>query len=301
MIESMTGKTCVVTGATSGIGRAVAFELGARGASLALVGRNEERGRKMVDRISRRWPASEVHFFRCDLTVRSEVVDLAQAIRRTFGSIDVLVNNAGARFDRYGANAEGIERTFAGNHLGHFLLTALLLESLLRSPAARVITLGSGAHGVTPPLGWILSAGNYDRKLAYGSSKLANILFSYELARRLVNTPVTVNALDPGGVATRLGLNNGLAAWLKHLVYYMMKRQLISPQRAAEGVVFLATSPELQGKSGGYYSGNRLIHSSPISYDPVIARALWSLSVERSQIGAESIGGMWRYFAPQRE
>ena len=298
MGEPMKGKTCVITGATSGIGRAAAFELGVRGANLVLVGRNEDRGREIVARVLRRAPASKVQFFRCDLTIRSEVLDAAQAIRKMFGSIDVLINNAGARFDTFGANPDGIERTFAGNHLGHFLLTALLLDSLLKSPAARVITLGSGAHGVTPPVGWILTEVNYDRKLAYGSSKLANIMFAYELARRLAGTQVTVNALDPGGVATRLGLNNGLAAWLKHLVYYLMKGQLLSPQRASAGVVYLATSPEVRGKSGGYYFGNRLIRSSTISYGPVVAKALWTLSVERSRIDPEIVGNMWKYIAP---
>lgn len=295
----MSGKTCVVTGATSGIGRALAFELGARGANLALTGRNDGRGREIVARIRRGRPACNVQFFRCDLTVRREVMDLGQTIRGAFKSIDVLVNNAGARFDRYGANAEGIERTFAGNHLGHFLLTALLLDGLLKSPAGRVITLGSGAHGVVPPPGWILRADGYDRKLAYGSSKLANIMFAYELARRLGETCVTVNAIDPGGVATRLGLNNGLAAWLKHLAYYVLKRQLVSPQRACASILYLATSPEVHGKSGGYYSGNRLIRSSPVSYDSEISRALWSLSVERSGIEEKGMGNMWKYLAPQ--
>jgi NAD(P)-dependent dehydrogenase (short-subunit alcohol dehydrogenase family) len=298
MDELMKGRTCVITGATSGIGRAAAFELGVRGANLVLVGRNEDRGKEIVARVLRRAPASTVQFFRCDLTVRSEVLDVAKVIREKFGSIDVLVNNAGARFDTFAANPDGVERTFAGNHLGHFLLTALLLDSLLKSPAARVVTLGSSAHGVTPPDGWILTEGNYDRKLAYGSSKLANIIFAYELARRLAKTQVTVNALDPGGVATRLGLNNGLVAWLKHLVYYLMKGQLLSPKRASAGVVFLATSPEVRGKSGGYYFGNSLMGSSTISHDLAVAQALWTLSVERSRIDPEIVGNMWKYIAP---
>lgn len=298
MNESLRGKVCVISGATSGIGRAAAFELGVRGASLALVGRNEVRGREIVARILRCVPASQVKFFRCDLTIRSEVLAVAQAIREMFGSIDILVNNAGARFDHFGANPDGIERTFAGNHLGPFVLTTALLGSLVRSPAARVVIVGSGAHEVAPPAGWILTEANYDRKLAYGSSKLANIVFTYELARRLSGTSVTVNALDPGGVATRLGLNNGLIAWVKHLLYYLMKGQLLSPRQASLGVVYLAISPEVRGKSGGYYFGNRSIRSSTISYDPLIAQALWTLSVERSRMDPEIVGNLWQYFAP---
>jgi len=294
----MTGKNCVISGATSGIGRAAAIELGLRGANLVLLGRNEARGKEVVASVQRRGPASGVQFIRCDLTVRSDVLDAAQKIRGRFERLDVLVNNAGARFDTYGASPDGVERTFAGNHLGHFLLTAHLLESLLVSPAARVITLASGAHGVTPPSGWLLTESNYDRKLAYGISKFANVVFTYELARRLAGTRVTVNALDPGGVATRLGLNNGPAAWVKHLVYYLMKGQLLSPKRASAGVVYLVRSPEVQGKTGGYYFQNQLIKSSALSYDVSRAQALWALSVDRSRIDARRMGTMWKYLAP---
>lgn len=294
----MKGKTCIITGATSGIGRASALEFAMRGASLVLIGRNEARGREVVARIRRYAPAGKVDFLRCDLTIQENVQNVAKAIRGMAQSIDVLVNNAGARFDEFGKNAEGIERTFAGNHLGHFLLTALLLDPLLRSPAARIIMLGSGAHGVTPPAGWIMTEKDYDRKRAYGSSKLANIMFTYELARRLVGTQVTVNALDPGGVGTRLGLNNGLRAYLKHVGYYLMRGQLRSSKRASAGVVYLATSAEMEGKSGGYYFDNRPIESSSISYDAELAQSLWALSVKSLRLDPQDFGSSWRYIAP---
>lgn len=297
--EKMRGRACVITGATSGIGRAVAIELAKQGACLILVGRHPVRGEALASRLCRQHGSDSASFVRADLGSRREVEQLAGEIRNRFAVIDVLINNAGARFDEYGASPEGLERTFAGNHLGHFLLTALLLERLLLSLDSRIVTLGSGAHGVTPPAGWILSEANYDRKLAYGSSKLANIMFAYELSRRLRGTSVTVNAFDPGGVATRLGLNNGLKAWLKHIGYYLRKRQLLSPRRAGRDLVFLCTAPELRGQTGGYYSGGRKIQSSPLSHDRSWARALWRISLERSHLNAERLGRAWAYFAPE--
>lgn len=294
----MEGRTCVITGATSGIGRSVAIALAGHGASVILVGRNARRGNALASRLRRGRKAGLVEFHGCDLTLRGDVENLAQSIRKRFATIDVLVNNAGARFDSYATNPDGVERTFAGNHLGHFLLTGLLLEPLLRSRESRVILVGSGAHSVTPPPGWMLSGENYDRKLAYGSSKLANIMFAYELSRRLEGTTVTVNAMDPGGVATRLGLNNGLAAWLKHIGYYLSKRQLLSPGRAAASLVELCVAPEFAGRTGGYYAAGRLIRSSALSYDRSLAHDLWAISVRRSGLDSVRLGALWKYYAP---
>lgn len=290
---------CVVTGATSGIGRETAIALAGQGAKLILVGRNEQRGEALSSQIRRRCGENAALFIRADLTLERDVERLAAEIASRFNAVDVLVNNAGARFDGYGANPEGIERTFAGNHLGHFLLTALLLERLLGSSEGRIVTLGSGAHGVTPPPGWIMTPANYDRKLAYGGSKLANILFAYELARRLAGTAVTVNAFDPGGVATRLGLNNGIKAWLNHIGYYLAKRQLLSSRRSGRDLAWYCTNPELRGQTGGYYSGRKRIQSSMLSHDPSLSRELWRISVEKSHITQERLGKVWRYFEPE--
>lgn len=296
--DTVKGRVCVITGATSGIGRAVALNLAAQGATLILSGRDEQRGQALAARIQRQRGLDAALFIRADLTLDKDVEHLATEVRTRFESIDVLLNNAGARFDGYAANPDGIERTFAGNHLGHFLLTALLIERLLRSANGRVITLGSGAHGVTPPPGWILTEANYDRKLAYGSSKLANILFAYELARRMAGTSVTANAFDPGGVATRLGLNNGLKAWLRHIVFYLAKRQLHSSRRAGGDLAHLCVARELREKTGGYYAGRQMVRSSPLSYDPLLSRELWCISVERTRLGAVRLGDAWKHFAP---
>ena len=166
----------------------------------------------------------------CSTSSLAEVRRVADEIRRRAPAIDVLINNAGARFDTYEASAEGIERTFATNHLGHFDPTALLLDRLLAAHSARIITIGSGAHEAAPVSGeWIAHRGTYARKAVYARSKLANIVFAYELARRLAGTGVSSNAVDPGGVATNLGRNNGLLPWMRHLAYYALKRQLQNP------------------------------------------------------------------------
>lgn len=205
-------KVCVVTGATSGIGRATALALGEANTDLVILGRNEGAGASLLAKLQRRGFGNASTFIQIDLADFENVRRAAGHIRRKYSKIHVLVNNAGARFNDYETTVDGLERTFATNHLGHFLLTALLLDVLLSS-AARVITVGSGAHAVSPEGSWLLTRETYDRKVAYGRSKLANIMFAYELARRLQRTSVVSNALDPGGVATNLGRNNGLVPW----------------------------------------------------------------------------------------
>ena len=209
----------------------------------------------------------------------SEVRRLAGAVREQYSRLDILINNAGARFDTHEETPEGIERTFATNHLGHFLLTALLLDHLLAAPAARVVVTGSSAHfGASAGADWCLSSKAWDRRAAYSQSKLANILFAYELARRTVGTSITSNAMDPGGVASRFASNNGLKAWVRHLAYYALKGQLISPRKGSDTIVYLATDESLQGCRGKYFRQRSPIRSSPASYDEDAARKLWELS-----------------------
>jgi NAD(P)-dependent dehydrogenase (short-subunit alcohol dehydrogenase family) len=211
---------------------------------------------------------------------------LAHQVRERVDHLDILVLNAGARFDAYEETSAGIERTFATNHLGHFLLTGLLVDLLLAAPAARVVVTGSSAHAGAPAVGGgCSSAKDWDRKAAYARSKLANIMFAYELARRTAGTGITSHALDPGGVATRLGLNNGFTAWLRHLLYYALKRQLLSARKGADTLVYLATDESLRGRTGRYYRQRREIRSSPASYDEARAGDLWRLSVQMSGLG----------------
>lgn len=288
----MKGKTCVITGATSGIGWASPVELGRLQADLILIGRNERRGAELVRRLQRDHSCTNTHFMRADLSVQREVHELAAAIRNRCARIDVLINNAGARFDTFRLSADDIESTFATNHLGHFLLTLLLLDKLQAAEAARVITVASGAHGgARGGFEQNFRAENYDRKTAYGNSKLANLMFAYELARRLRDTKITSNAVDPGGVATNLGRNNGFMSWMRHIGYYALKRELISPRKGAGTIVFLASSPAVEGISGKYFFREREVPSSRISYDEDTAKRLWELSLHMTGMDDRLVPG----------
>jgi NAD(P)-dependent dehydrogenase (short-subunit alcohol dehydrogenase family) len=254
---------------------------------VAAIGRNQRRAATLP---------SSVRFFATDLSKFSDIRQTAAAIRGAYGSIDILVNNAGARFSTYGITAEGIERTFAVNHLGHFLLTALLLDRIIASGAGRVITVASSAHGDSNGE-WLLTADRYDRRMAYATSKLANLMFTYDLAIRLAGTGVVAHAIDPGGVATNLGRNNGLLAWVRHLTYYAGRFELRSPARAARLVTQVAVASETAPVSGRYYAEGGEMASSPMSHDRRRAAELWALSVALTHLDA-SLGLSWAYVNP---
>ena len=281
----MHNKICLITGATSGIGKAVAFQLADLGASLILLSRNEKRGQKICAQIRGTNKNSQVKFYRVDISSMKEVRNVSEKIKKDFDHIDVLINNAGARFDKYLKNDEGIELTFATNHLGHFLLTLALIEMLKKSTQGRIINVSSPAHSrATEEFDDIEAPVNYDRRLAYGRSKLANLYFTYELSSRLKNTKITVNAVDPGGVATNFSRNNGLLALTKHYLSYILQLKLISPQKAAETIVYLATSRELTETTGKYFFEKNEINSSSASYNKEAASKLWQLSLNLTGI-----------------
>lgn len=275
----MKNKICLITGATSGIGKAAAFNLADFGASLILLSRNEGKGEKICNQMKKRINNAQVKFFKVDISSMKEVRNVSEKIKSDFNHIDVLINNAGARFDNYLKNDEGIELTFATNHLGHFLLTLSLIELLKKSTQGRIINISSPAHSRgTENLDDIVTPENYDRRLAYGRSKLANLYFTYELSSRLKSTSITVNAVDPGGVATNFSRNNGLFAWAKHYLSYILNRKLISPHKAAETIIYLASSNELSKTTGNYFFEKKEINSSPDSYSKDAALKLWLLS-----------------------
>jgi NAD(P)-dependent dehydrogenase (short-subunit alcohol dehydrogenase family) len=276
----------------------LALGLNLPGTKLVLVGRNERAGEALVRQICSDSPVSCASFFRTDLSNLTDVRKLALQLKERYERVDILVNNAGARFNQFEETSEGFERTFATNHLGQFLLTSLMLDLLLEAPAARVITIGSSAHsGIPRNPSWMLTRTQYERKLAYGQSKLANIVFAYELARRLSRTTVTSNAVDPGGVATNLGRNNGWTAWLRHLTYYVLKRQLITAHRAAGHIGYVALAEDLKGVTGQYFHERKVITSSDVSRDLLMAYGLWSMSVKLAGIDA-SLGPAWEYMRP---
>jgi NAD(P)-dependent dehydrogenase (short-subunit alcohol dehydrogenase family) len=294
----MKDRNCVITGATSGIGRATALVLGAKGANLVLIGRNEQAGHRVAARIRRMPGAGEITFLRADLSAQRQVRDLAASIREQFHRIDVLVNNAGARFDEYGATVDGLERTFATNHLSHFLLACLLLEPLLQSQQGRIISISSSAHHAVRQVNtWMLGPETYDRRQAYGLSKLANVLFSVELARRLQGTGVTANTMDPGGVASNFARNNGLKSWLRHLLAHARHHELVRPVRAGEAIAHLATAGELGTVSGAHFRRTEPTTASPLAQDPQLGRELWRQSLRWTSLD-ERIGPAWKFISP---
>lgn len=283
----MQDKICLITGATSGIGKAAALKLADTGASLILLSRNEKKGEKICNQIKEK-NNTQVKFYKADISSMKQVRNVSEKIKSDFNHIDVLINNAGARFDNYFKNDEGIELTFATNHLGHFLLTLSLIAMLKKSSQGRVINISSAAHANgTEELYDIVVPERYDRRLAYGRSKLANLYFTYELASRLQSSKITVNAVDPGGVATNFSRNNGIIPWMKHYLSYLLNLKLISPQKASETVVYLASSDEVGRISGKYFFEKKEINSSSASYSKETAMKLWQLSLKLT--GTESL------------
>jgi NAD(P)-dependent dehydrogenase (short-subunit alcohol dehydrogenase family) len=271
----------VITGGTSGIGRACALALAKGDVGLVLVGRSFKRGSQIRRLIRKLAPRVHVRFIYADLSEQKDVHRLARTICYDFGHVDVLINNAGARFDTYDETADGSERTFATNHLGHFLLTNLLLEHLKRAPSARIITVTSQAHRAAKEDGdWRYAKDEYDRRQAYSKAKLANILFAFELARRLRGTNVVSNAVDPGVAATRFALNNGLVAWAKHLISHAITGGLVSARRAADGIVYLATSPEIAGLSGCLFRNRSIVEGASAARMSSLSTSLWRESAD---------------------
>jgi NAD(P)-dependent dehydrogenase (short-subunit alcohol dehydrogenase family) len=271
-------KICLITGATSGIGRAAAIELAKHGNELILVARNKSAGFELVNRITKKY-GSNASFFDCDLSSLNGVKRLAEKIKENFNKIDVLINNAGARFDKYLKSEDDIELTFATNHLGHFLLTYYLIDLLKISVSARIINVSSSAHNVKDmPIDQLVNPKEYFRSAVYGRSKLANVLFTLELSNRLSNTKITVNTLDPGGVATRFAKNNGLLPWIKHIGYYLTKGSLLSAKKGAETIIYLAENSDVEGISGKFFYEKKEKPASDLAYNTELQKQLWQLS-----------------------
>lgn len=274
----MQGKTCVITGATSGIGLAAAEALAARGASLALIGRDRARGEAALTRLRAAASGVRVSMHYADLLRMSEVRRLGAELLAAYPRLDVLVNNAGALFQRREVTEDGLERTFALNHMAYFLLTQLLRERLAASAPARVVSVASRAH--QQARGLDLDDLNLERGYrgwtAYCRSKLANILFTRELARRLAGTGVTANCLHPGFVASRFGDNNrGAFRWG---IGFAKRLFAISEARGAETIVYLASDPAVAAITGGYFADSRPATPSHAGQDDATAARLWEIS-----------------------
>ncbi len=273
----MDGKNVLVTGATNGIGYITARTLAQRGATVGIVGRDTSRVERAAQEIKAQAPNGEVHSFLADLSSQAQVRRLAAEIQAKFPRLDVLVNNAGAVFARRQVSVDGIEMTLALNHLAPFLLTNLLLDCLKASEQARVVTVASMAHaGMRIPFDDLNhERGRYRPFIVYGQTKLMNIMFTYELARRLAGTTVTANALHPGFVASNFGKSNG--GWW-NTIFALAKPFAISSERGAQTSIYLASSPEVASVTGTYFANRKAVKSSPASYDREAQQRLWVAS-----------------------
>ncbi|CAA9487632.1 MAG: hypothetical protein AVDCRST_MAG25-3181 [uncultured Rubrobacteraceae bacterium] len=278
----MGGKVALVTGGTSGIGKATAMALAAMGADVVVVGRDRERGESAAAEI-RDQTGARVDLALADLASRAGVRGLVDEFRRRYDRLDVLVNNAGLVQSTRTETPDGLETTFATNHLAPFLLTNLLLDMLKESAPSRVVTVSSEAER------WgnidfddLQSKKRYRGFPVYGMTKLANIMFTYELAERLEGTGVTATCMHPGAVNTRFGTNN---RGPMTILFRAFKPFMRTPEQGADTVIWLATSLDVEGVSGRYYADRKPIEPKKIANDPEARRRLWEESERLTGLG----------------
>jgi retinol dehydrogenase-14 len=274
----MTGKTVLVTGATSGIGEATAKGLAGMGAHVLLVARDEGRGAAVRDDIARHGGNGGAEALLADLSSQRQIRRLAREVEERVERLDVLVNNAGGIFRERRLTDDGLEMTFALNHLGYFLLTELLLDKLVASAPARIVNVASAA-GLRAYIDFddLMGERGYSSWRAYGQSKLANIMFTYELARRLEASGVTANCMHPGFVHTNFGNTGSRVVRLGQNFVNPWRR---SPEQGADTVIWLASSPDVEGVTGKYFANRREERTSSESYDEDKQRRLWAVSEE---------------------
>ncbi len=286
----MQESVCLITGATSGIGRASAFELARQRLTVVLVGRNYQKCAETAEKIISATGNSSVTHLVADLSSQRDIRSLAEQFRTKYSRLDVLINNAGTIAWTRQLSQDGIEMTFALNHLSYFLLTNLLLDVLVSSAPARVVNVSSSAHfGAAIDLKDVQSSRVYRPMRAYAQSKLANLMFTYEMARRICGTGVTMNAVHPGLVATNLPGNGKLPlSWIANPI--LRSALAIVGKGAKHGsktVVFLATSQEVSGVTGEYFVDCAPASSSLLSHDTEAARQLWEISVQLTGLSSQ--------------
>ena len=280
-MTEMAGKVVVITGGNTGIGKEAAVALAGRGAQVVITSRNEERGRSARQEIAERSGNDSVEVMSLDLASFTSIRSFAADALERFEHLDVLVNNAGLILYRRAETQEGFEETFGVNHLGHFLLTDLLLERLRAGAPARVVVVSSDAHkGARHGLDFddLQAERKYKWAKAYSKSKLANIYFARELARRLDGTGVTVNALHPGFVRSEFGRGGDLGGIYGWGIKYIASPFAISPEKGARTTIYLASSPDVGGVSGGYFFKSKLSTPSAVAQDDDAASRLWDAS-----------------------
>jgi NAD(P)-dependent dehydrogenase (short-subunit alcohol dehydrogenase family) len=278
----MHGKTVVITGATSGIGEVAAEALARQGARVVFLARDAAKGRAMLDRLVRANPDAAHGWVEADLSTIAAMRAAGRAVARKVSRIDVLINNAGAIFLRREVTADGLEKTFAVNHMAYFVVTAHLRPRL--APGARIVSTASNAH-VYGALDFddLQSERRYSGMAAYARSKLCNILWTRELARRLAGSEVTANCVHPGAVRTGFGENN---SGLVKTLFGLVRPFLLSPEQGADTLIYLASSSDVAGQTGGYWTRRRPTQPSAAARDAAAAERLWDVSVRLAGVKA---------------
>jgi NAD(P)-dependent dehydrogenase (short-subunit alcohol dehydrogenase family) len=281
----MQGKTVVVTGGTSGIGEVAALNLAGQGARIVLIARDSARGEATLAKLRQANPAARHTAYYGDLSVIADMKRVAAAVAAGETRIDVLINNAGAVFLARKVSADGLEMTFATNHMAYFVVTNILLDRLKATPGARIVSTASDAHK-SGKLDFddLQSEKSYSSFRVYGTSKLCNILFTRELARRLDGTGVTANCLHPGFVGTRFGQNNASNIFLKLLARGILAFGL-SPEEGAKTIIHLASSPDVATISGEYFYKCKVEEPTQAAQDDAAAKRLWEVSSKLSGVG----------------
>lgn len=281
----MKGKVCIVTGANAGLGRATAMALAAKGATVVVMSRDRERGAAARDEIRGRTGNDAVELMLCDLASLASIRSFVEQFKAKYSQLHVLVNNAGVTLPKRAKTGDGFEMVFGVNHLGHFALTLLLMDALKAGQPSRIVNVSSFKHGQYPlDFNDLQLERGYGMMKAYSRSKLCNVLFTYELARRLRGTKVTTNCVHPGGAATSMGSNSGSIAMLPFIGLALTLRAfgLATPEWGAHTQIWAASAPELDGVSGKYFGGVfrkcQEERSSPATYDEALALKLWQES-----------------------
>ncbi len=283
----MSGKVCLITGGNSGIGKATALGLAQLDASVVIVSRDKDKGEAALIEIRSKSGNRNVDMMVADLSSQDSVRELAHDFKGRHKKLHVLINNAGIYLPKRVVTVDGLEATFATNHLGHFLLTNLLLDVLKISAPSRIINITSSAHyGSEINFDDVEGEKKYSGFRAYGQSKLANVLFTYELARKLEGTGVTVNCLHPGVVRTGFGKDQG---GLFNIGVRIIGPFMMSPEKAARAAVYLATVPELAEVTGKHFSKGKEEKSSRESYDLTVAERLWRVSEELTKLSSQDM------------
>ena len=277
MTWDIRGKRVLVTGATNGIGLEAARSLARQGAKVVLVGRDAAKTARCLADVRASAPGAEVSSLLCEFSRQTDVRALAEAVRARADRLHVLVNNAGGVNKARRLTGDGIEATFAVNHLGYFLLTQLLLERIVQSAPARIVNVASIAHRrATMDFDDLFYERGYSLVKAYGRSKLGNVLYTRLLAQKLAGTGVTVNSLHPGAVDT--GIWSAAPAWTKPLIAILRRFAFISAEEGGRRIVQLVAGPELSGTTGQYFENGRIVDPAPRARDDALARRLWQES-----------------------